>query len=188
MRLPRQLILQACSDLQARSDNHGSWPNGIPASFRRIREIRDLGSCWVLAVEFIVKNEAVRILSQENPIMIDKQQLTTAASICASHQLIAVAHLLQTMAEMHDETPSSLMRKLDLKHRKVVLVKWAKDHDFEPHADSNWKLIENHIDATVSVEDFLAWFTMQSKTDWVDEPKCGAAAATAIMKMVKARN
>lgn len=64
-----ELIIRACRDLQAKTDNAGSWPNGIPESFQQIKELRGLDDdTWVWTVEAIVKNEAVRIASRYTPI------------------------------------------------------------------------------------------------------------------------
>jgi hypothetical protein len=86
-----QLIAKACIDMHARAENGGDWPNGIPETFHKIKEIRQIqiaherrtarrtarSRClpgvnnWVLVVENIVKTEAVRIIAQTQ-IVIDE--------------------------------------------------------------------------------------------------------------------
>lgn len=56
---------EAAAELVDRDFNLGSWRNGVPASFRRIKEnnkINDGGwdDNWVLVVELAVKAEVLR--------------------------------------------------------------------------------------------------------------------------------
>lgn len=62
--MQRDLIIRACRDLQARNDNHGSWVDGVPDSFKQIRDIYTLpdDGLWTLTVEGIVKNHAVQLV------------------------------------------------------------------------------------------------------------------------------
>jgi hypothetical protein len=63
--IPDDLVIQACRDLQAKIDNAGSWPDGIPESFYQIKQLRKLDDdTWVWTVESIIRNEAVRIVSK----------------------------------------------------------------------------------------------------------------------------
>lgn len=64
--IPEQLIIQACKDLQARADNSGDWPNGVPQSFSEICKLRGLQneSLWIIVVENIVRTAAIKLVAE----------------------------------------------------------------------------------------------------------------------------
>lgn len=59
MRVSEDLILSAARDLVARDRNAGSWPSGLPDSFREVGDAmgldRELDGMWVLTVENYVR-------------------------------------------------------------------------------------------------------------------------------------
>lgn len=70
MSLPNDLLIQACRDLHAREQNHGSWPDGIPKSFHEIRRLRQFfdDDMWVHTVEMLVKREAVNFIAKATEV------------------------------------------------------------------------------------------------------------------------
>lgn len=72
MNVPHELIVRGIRDLNARQQNAGCWPNGIPQSFTTLRE--QLGfnhdtfdSSWVLCIEQWLCWQAVRLVAEGTP-------------------------------------------------------------------------------------------------------------------------
>lgn len=64
LRIPEDTIREACQALYDRQQNAGSWKNGVPESFRKIKEIYGFQDheLWVLTVEGIVKDAAIELV------------------------------------------------------------------------------------------------------------------------------
>lgn len=62
--VPRELIMRGIRDLFARQQNAGSWPDGLPESFKAIRAIKewDEDGLWVLVVEVWLKERALGLV------------------------------------------------------------------------------------------------------------------------------
>lgn len=69
MKITDQEIQEVAEALQARQENHGSWPNGLPKVFKTIKERNGLDDMYVFAIEGAVKTRVIqKFVEKSTPV------------------------------------------------------------------------------------------------------------------------